>query len=206
MSASKPVIPPAPEVPGWEHVSSGKVRDVYRPAAGGDWEGKDVLLVVASDRISAYDHILSTEIPDKGKVLTALSAWWFEQLADVVPNHLVSMDVPEQVAGRAMSAQLTRMNTTASNLANVGNSAGSAEAAYRTLKPVFRTSFDAATGLCCGCGRTRDEIAAWGSLSEAQRRAVMAGLEARMRAARCPGVSTGVRVMLGCESPSAQNT
>lgn len=101
-SPSKPVIPPAPEVPGWEHVSSGKVRDVYRPAVGGDWDGKDVLLVVASDRISAYDHILSTEIPDKGKVLTALSAWWFEQLADVVPNHLVSMDVPEQVAGRAM--------------------------------------------------------------------------------------------------------
>lgn len=52
-----------------------------------------------------------------------------------------------QVAGRAMSAQLVRMNTTASNLANVGNSAGSAEAAYRTLKPVFRTSFDAASGL-----------------------------------------------------------
>ena len=52
-----------------------------------------------------------------------------------------------QVAGRAMSAQLTRMNTTASNLANVGGVAGSAEAAYKTLKPVFRTSFDAATGL-----------------------------------------------------------
>jgi flagellar basal-body rod protein FlgC len=52
-----------------------------------------------------------------------------------------------QVAGRAMSAQLVRMNTTASNLANVGNTAGSAEAAYKTMKPVFRTSFDAASGL-----------------------------------------------------------
>ena len=92
----------APAVPGWEHRSSGKVRDVYVPTAEGPWVGQDVLLVVASDRISAYDHILSTPIPDKGRVLTALSAWWFEQLADVVPNHLVSLDVPAQVAGRAM--------------------------------------------------------------------------------------------------------
>ena len=92
----------APAVPGWEHRSSGKVRDVYVPTAEGPWAGQDVLLVVASDRISAYDHILSTPIPDKGRVLTALSAWWFEQLADVVPNHLVSLDVPDQVAGRAM--------------------------------------------------------------------------------------------------------
>ena len=92
----------APAVPGWEHRSSGKVRDVYVPTAEGPWGGQDVLLVVASDRISAYDHILATPIPDKGRVLTALSAWWFEQLADVVPNHLVSLDVPDQVAGRAM--------------------------------------------------------------------------------------------------------
>ena len=91
-----------PTVPGWEHRSSGKVRDVYAPTSDGPWGGQDVLLVVASDRISAYDHILATPIPDKGKVLTALSAWWFEQLADVVPNHLVSLDVPAQVAGRAM--------------------------------------------------------------------------------------------------------
>ena len=92
----------APAVPGWEYRSSGKVRDVYVPTAEGPWVGQDVLLVVASDRISAYDHILATPIPDKGRVLTALSAWWFEQLADVVPNHLVSLDVPDQVAGRAM--------------------------------------------------------------------------------------------------------
>ena len=65
--------------------------------------------MVASDRISAYDHILATPIPDKGKVLTALSAWWFEQLADVVPNHLVSLDVPAQVAGRAMICRRLEM-------------------------------------------------------------------------------------------------
>lgn len=93
-------LPPA--VPGWEHRSSGKVRDVYAPTSDGPWGGQDVLLVVASDRISAYDHILATPIPDKGKVLTALSAWWFEQLADIIPNHLVSLDVPAAVAGRAM--------------------------------------------------------------------------------------------------------
>ena len=92
----------APALPGWEHRSSGKVRDVYTPAPHGPWAGRDVLLVVASDRISAYDHVLTTPIPDKGKVLTALSAWWLDQLADIVPHHLVSLDVPSAVAGRAM--------------------------------------------------------------------------------------------------------
>lgn len=109
MSATKPVIPAAPALPGWQHLSSGKVRDVYVPADNGPWAGKDVLLVVASDRISAYDYILSTTVPDKGKVLTALSAWWFEQLADIIPNHLVSLEVPEQVAGRAMICQRLEM-------------------------------------------------------------------------------------------------
>ena len=99
---SAPTLPAAPALPGWTHRSSGKVRDVYAPAAGSPWAGQDVLLVVASDRISAYDHVLTTPVPDKGKVLTALSAWWFEQLADVVPNHLLSLDVPALVAGRAM--------------------------------------------------------------------------------------------------------
>ena len=98
-----------PTIPGWEHRSSGKVRDVYAPSSDGPWVGQDVLLVVASDRISAYDHILSTPIPDKGRVLTALSAWWFEQLADVVPGHLVSLDVPGQVAGRAMICRRLEM-------------------------------------------------------------------------------------------------
>ena len=77
------------------HVYSGKVRDLWRTP-------DDLLLFVASDRISAYDWILPTPIPDKGRILTAASVWWFEQLADMCGHHLVSTDVPEVVAGRAM--------------------------------------------------------------------------------------------------------
>lgn len=91
----------AVSIPGWTHVSSGKVRDLYESEGGGE------LLVVASDRLSAFDYVLETPIPDKGKVLTQLSAWWFEQLD--VPNHVVSLDVPEQVAGRAMRCKKLRM-------------------------------------------------------------------------------------------------
>ncbi len=76
-------------------IASGKVRDLYKMDDGS-------LLFVASDRISAYDFVLPTPIPDKGAVLTAMSIWWFEQLADVVPNHLISTDVPPEFAGRAM--------------------------------------------------------------------------------------------------------
>ncbi len=97
----------APALPGWEHVYSGKVRDLYRPA--GEHPDGDVVLVVASDRISAYDHVLPTPIPGKGEVLTRLSLWWFDQLADIVPNHLVSTDVPAQVAGRAMVCRRLEM-------------------------------------------------------------------------------------------------
>jgi phosphoribosylaminoimidazole-succinocarboxamide synthase len=86
------------ELEGWTHAYSGKVRDLYVPAAGRD----GTVLVVASDRISAYDHVLTSTIPDKGKVLTALSLWWFDRLADVVPHHVLSTDVPAPVAGRAM--------------------------------------------------------------------------------------------------------
>ncbi len=100
----------APALPGWRHTYSGKVRDLYVPEAGGAVaaaHGDDVVLVVASDRISAYDHVLATPVPGKGAVLTALSLWWFEQLADVVPHHVVTAavgpaDVPAAVAGRAM--------------------------------------------------------------------------------------------------------
>ena len=80
-------------------VHSGKVRDLYAV-------GDDQLLLVASDRMSAYDVVLPTEIPDKGAVLTGLSLWWFEQLADVVPHHVVSSDMRAlgfpQVQGRAV--------------------------------------------------------------------------------------------------------
>lgn len=88
------------ELPGWRHVYSGKVRDLYLPDGSDD---ADRVLVVASDRISAYDHVLVTPIPDKGRILTALSLWWFEQLADVVCHHvLTATEVPAAVAGRAM--------------------------------------------------------------------------------------------------------
>ena len=70
------------DLPGWTHVYSGKVRDLYEPADGSIRQrlGQDCVLVVASDRISAYDHVLSSEIPDKGRILTQLSLWWFDQL------------------------------------------------------------------------------------------------------------------------------
>ncbi len=97
-------IPPAPELPGYRHVYSGKVRDLYRPL-----DDERHLLVVASDRISAYDHVLSTPVPDKGAVLTQLSLWWFDQLADLVPNHLVAGSVPAAVEGRAVLVQRLRM-------------------------------------------------------------------------------------------------
>jgi phosphoribosylaminoimidazole-succinocarboxamide synthase len=77
----------------------GKVRDVYALADEG---GGDDLLLVASDRISVYDVVLPTPIPDKGAVLTRLSRWWFDRLADLVPNHLVDGAVPAGFAGRAM--------------------------------------------------------------------------------------------------------
>ncbi len=98
------------ELPGHAHVYSGKVRDLYAPVDPATGRPRtDQLLLVASDRISAFDHILDSEIPDKGKVLTQLSLWWFEQLADVVPNHVVSTDVPDAVAGRAVLVRRLEM-------------------------------------------------------------------------------------------------
>src|SRR5690625_3786597 len=88
----------AAEIPGWNHVYSGKVRDLYVPADGAGEGRPDQVLVVASDRISAYDFVLPTEIPGKGAVLTAMSMWWFEQLKSIVPNHVLSLDVPETVS------------------------------------------------------------------------------------------------------------
>ncbi|MBM9620645.1 phosphoribosylaminoimidazolesuccinocarboxamide synthase [Streptomyces zhihengii] len=75
------------QVPGLVHLHTGKVRDLYRNEAGD-------LVMVASDRISAYDWVLPTEIPDKGRVLTQLSLWWFERLRDLVPNHVISAELP----------------------------------------------------------------------------------------------------------------
>ncbi|MEU2434012.1 phosphoribosylaminoimidazolesuccinocarboxamide synthase [Streptomyces sp. NPDC007861] len=75
------------QVPGLTHLHTGKVRDLYETGSGD-------LVMVASDRISAYDWVLPTEIPDKGRVLTQLSLWWFERLTDLVPNHVLSTDLP----------------------------------------------------------------------------------------------------------------
>ncbi|MEO6142790.1 MAG: phosphoribosylaminoimidazolesuccinocarboxamide synthase [Dermatophilaceae bacterium] len=95
-----------PALPGYAHFYSGKVRELYAPIDESTGAARsDQLLLVASDRISAYDYILDSEIPDKGKVLTQLSLWWFDQLKDIVPNHVISEDVPDAVAGRAVLVQ-----------------------------------------------------------------------------------------------------
>lgn len=94
---------PPTDLPGYVHVYSGKVRDLYAPLDPDTGEARpDQVLLVASDRISAYDFVLDTPIPDKGEVLTRLSLWWCDQLADLVPNHVVSTEVPEAVRGRAV--------------------------------------------------------------------------------------------------------
>ena len=88
--------PPPP--PALTHVHSGKVRELFRTDDGR-------LVMVATDRISAFDYVLASTIPDKGRILTAMSVWWFEQLADVVNNHLLSLDdplLPDEWRGRAM--------------------------------------------------------------------------------------------------------
>jgi phosphoribosylaminoimidazole-succinocarboxamide synthase len=84
--------------PGFRHVYSGKVRELYQADDG-------IMLLVATDRISAFDFVLETPIPDKGKILTQLSQWWFSRLTDIVPNHLVDAPVPVQFAGRAMACR-----------------------------------------------------------------------------------------------------
>ncbi|MFE9172015.1 phosphoribosylaminoimidazolesuccinocarboxamide synthase [Streptomyces kebangsaanensis] len=94
------------QVPGLVHLHTGKVRDLYQNEAGD-------LVMVASDRLSAYDWVLPTEIPDKGRILTQLSLWWFDLLADLVPNHVLSTDVPEGApadwAGRTLVCRSLRM-------------------------------------------------------------------------------------------------
>lgn len=118
-----------PVLPGWRHVYSGKVRDLYV-----DETDDSRVLVVASDRISAYDHVLRTPIPDKGAVLTALTLWWLERLD--VPNHLLSTDVPAPVAGRAMVCR--RLDMVPVECVARGYLTGSGLADYR------------ATGAVCG--------------------------------------------------------
>ena len=91
------------DAPALEHISSGKVRDIYA-------EGEDRLLLVASDRISTYDVVHPTPIPDKGKVLTGLTAFWLAKTSEICPNHLISYeDVPERFRGRAMLVERLEM-------------------------------------------------------------------------------------------------
>lgn len=102
------------ELRGWVRVSSGKVRDIYAPA---DQDAPDRLLLVTSDRISAFDFILPTPIPGKGKILNQLAIWWMDRLRDIVENHLLATahdpldpySVPEGVEGRAVVAKALRM-------------------------------------------------------------------------------------------------
>jgi len=103
------------------HLYSGKVRELYETDDG-------VLLLVATDRISAFDYVLETEIPDKGKILTQLSLWWFDRLADIVPNHLVNTDIPAEFCGRAMACR--RLDMVAVECVARGYLAGSALAEY----------------------------------------------------------------------------
>ena len=95
-------IPEAPAIEGARHLNSGKVRDLYELPNGH-------LLMVASDRISAFDHVLDTPIPDKGEILTRMSLWWFDQLSGLVQNHVVSTDVPDVVRGRAVVCEKLEM-------------------------------------------------------------------------------------------------
>ncbi len=89
----------------YPHLASGKVRDLYAV-------DDELLLMVASDRISAFDHILPTPIPDKGRILTAMSIFWFELLADLVPGHVVAVEdprIPAEVSGRALLVRRLEM-------------------------------------------------------------------------------------------------
>ena len=90
--------PVAPIIDGWTHIRTGKVRDLYSNDEG-------EILLVASDRISAFDWVLPSEIPNKGAILTQLSLFWFELLGDIVPNHIVTEEVPNSVLDRAVIVQ-----------------------------------------------------------------------------------------------------
>jgi phosphoribosylaminoimidazole-succinocarboxamide synthase len=94
--------PVAPVIEGWTHIRTGKVRDLYSNDEG-------EILLVASDRISAFDWVLPSVIPNKGAILTQLSLFWFELLGDIVPNHIISEDVPDQVMDRAVIVQPLEM-------------------------------------------------------------------------------------------------
>lgn len=92
----------------WTKVYSGKVRELYIPIEASTLSDADCLLIVATDRVSAFDHILQPEIPGKGVILTHLTHWWFTTLSDV-PNHLTGEEPPSEVADRAMVVRPLQM-------------------------------------------------------------------------------------------------
>ena len=109
-STGRESVGPAYGIPGHLPLYSGKVRELYAPLdPQTHLVQDDRLLLVASDRISAYDHVLDTPIPDKGVVLTQLSLWWFHQLEDLVPHHVISADVPPAAEGRGVYVRRLRM-------------------------------------------------------------------------------------------------
>jgi phosphoribosylaminoimidazole-succinocarboxamide synthase len=94
--------PVAPVIDGWKHIRTGKVRDLYS-------NGEGEILLVASNRISAFDWVLPSEIPNKGAILTQLSLFWFEFLGDIAPNHIITEDVPKSVMDRAVIVEPLKM-------------------------------------------------------------------------------------------------
>jgi phosphoribosylaminoimidazole-succinocarboxamide synthase len=94
--------PVAPIIEGWSHLRTGKVRDLYRNDDG-------EILLVASDRISAFDWVLPSVIPNKGAILTQLSLFWFELLGDIAPHHIITEDVPSAVMDRAVIVEPLQM-------------------------------------------------------------------------------------------------
>jgi len=133
------------------HIHSGKVRDLYRTSDGR-------LVMVATDRISAFDFILDSPIPDKGRILTAMSVWWFGQLADVVPNHMISTDDARfQLSGVAARCSVNRSTwcrsrqsravtspaPASSTTAPPGRSAGSSSRAVSSTATAFRADLHA---------------------------------------------------------------
>ncbi len=113
-------------------VHAGKVRRLYAlpDAEASDGRAPGRFLMVATDAISAFDHVLASTIPDKGAVLTRLSLWWFDQLSDVIPHHVVSADVPGPVTGRALVTE--RLEMTPVECVVRGYLTGSGWAEYRT--------------------------------------------------------------------------
>ncbi len=147
------------ELPGYRHIASGKVRDLYAP----DGE-EDLLLLVASDRISAFDAVLEPAVPGKGALLTSLTRWWFDRLPDV-PNHLAvgGPAVPDEVADRAMLVRRLSMHPVECVVRGVVTGSGLAEYREtgaisgvrlppgltdgdRLAEPIFTPAFKAAQG------------------------------------------------------------